>query len=84
MAWQAVLAWIASNWKVILTLVGIGVTSYVAVSVAQTLSQAVAQAQPAFTQAIQITAYAIPVIAYSLVLRLVFDTISMIREVFAR
>jgi hypothetical protein len=84
MAVATILAWVASNWKTILTLVGIGVTSYVAISVAQTLSQAVAQAQPALTQAIQIASYAIPVITYSLVLRLVFDTISMIREVFAR
>jgi hypothetical protein len=84
MAIATVLAWVASNWKVILTLVGIGVASYVAISVAQTLSQAVAQAQPALTQAIQITAYAIPILTYSLVMRIVFDTISMIREVFAR
>jgi hypothetical protein len=84
MSVATVLAWVASNWKAILTLIGIGVASYVAVSVAQTLSQAVAQAQPALTQAIQITAYAIPVIAYSLVMRIVFDTISMIRDIFAR
>jgi len=75
MAW---LAWIASNWRIIVALIGLGVLS----AAAYTVGSAFVQAQPAFTQAMQITAYAIPLMAYMMAIQFVFQAISSIREFF--
>ena len=78
MAWQAILTWIASNWRLIATLIGLAVMGVVG----YTVGSAVVQAQPAFTQAISITAYVIPMMAYMMAIQLVFQAISTIREFF--
>jgi len=79
-ALETILGFIATHWKTILIIMGLavaGVTAY-------TIASSVLQAQPAITQAIQITAYAIPVLVYSLVIQFIFQMISMIRELFRR
>ena len=80
MALETILGFIATHWKTILIIMGLavaGVTAY-------TIASSVLQAQPAITQAIQISAYAIPVLVYSLVIQFIFQMISMIRELFRR
>jgi ABC-type sugar transport system permease subunit len=77
---ETILGFITTHWKTILIIMGLavaGVTAY-------TVASAVVQAQPAFVQAIQITAYAIPVLVYSLVIQFIFQMISTIRELFRR
>ena len=80
MAWQAILTWIASNWRIIAALIGLavmGVAGY-------TVGSAIVQAQPAFQQAISIATYAIPLMAYMMAIQFVFQTISMVREFFSK
>lgn len=75
-----ILQWIASNWKVILALMGIAVTG----AVAGTVIYSTVQAQPAITQAIAIASYAIPMMVYIMVFQFVLQLISMIRETFSK
>jgi hypothetical protein len=77
---EAIFKFIATHWKSIMVLLGLTVAGATAYS----LAGAVLQAQPAFVQAIQITAYAIPVLVYSLVIQFIFQMISTIREFFRR
>jgi len=75
-----ILSWIAQNWKVIAILIGLavlGVTAY-------TVSTSIVQAQPAFQQAISITAYVIPTMAYMFAIQLVFQAINTVREFFEK
>jgi len=71
---------LAISWKTIAQIIGLAVLGVAA----GVVSYSLIRAQPAFAQAISIAAYAIPVAAYALVLQLVFQLISTIREVFAR
>jgi len=71
---------LAVSWKTIAQIIGLAVLGVAA----GVISYSLIQAHPAFTQAISIAAYAIPVAVYILVLQLVFQLISTIREVFAR
>ncbi len=80
----ALLKFIQAHWKSILGLAGLAGAVGVIGATAYTLAGAVVQAQPAIAQAIQISAYAIPVLIYSLVLQFVFQLISMIREMWTR
>jgi hypothetical protein len=82
--YKALLDIIRAHWKSILGLAGLAGGIAVIGATAYSLAGAVVQAQPAITQAIQISAYAIPVLVYSLVLQFVFQLISMIREIMAR
>lgn len=79
MSWaETILQFIVSNWKSILAIMGLavaGVTAY-------TVAGSILQAQPVITQAIQITAYAIPMLVYSLVIQFIFQMINMIRGFF--
>jgi hypothetical protein len=77
---ETILTFIATHWKSILALMGLAVAGVTAYSVAG----AVVQAQPAITQAISITSYAIPVLVYSLVLQFVFQMISTIMSTIKR
>lgn len=77
---SAVLEWIAANWRIIAYLMGLAVLGVTAYSV----GSAVVQAQPAFTQAVSIAAYAIPLMVYIMAIQFVLQTISMIREFFSK
>lgn len=73
------LDWIVKGgWKAILAVMGL----VVAGTATYTLTQGVLQAQPAFTQAVQITAYVIPFMVYMMAFQLTFQMISMITSMF--
>jgi len=71
---------LAVSWKTVAQIIGLAVLGIAA----GVVSYSLIQAHPAFTQAMSIAAYAIPVAAYALVLQLVFQLISTIRELFGR
>jgi len=77
---EAILVWIGENWRIIASIIGLAVIG----TAAYTVGSAVVQSQPAFTQAISITAYVIPLMAYMMAIQFVFNAISMIKEYFGK
>lgn len=73
------LDWVVKGgWKAILAIMGLAVAG----ATAYTLSQSVIQAQPTITQAIAITSYVIPFMAYMFVFQILMSFIASIREMF--
>jgi len=66
------LVWLSRNWTLIARLIGLGVVAVAGYEI----GKAVVGAAPAFEQAVSITAYVIPVMAYGMVFNML---ISMFR-----
>lgn len=69
-----IMRFISMYWKQILTIMGLAVAGTVAYSVASSALQA----QPAITQAIQMSTYAIPMLVYAFTIQMIFQMISTI------
>ena len=71
---STILGFISTYWKQILVAMGLAVAGVVAYSVASS----VLQTQPAMTQAIQMSTYAIPMLVYAFTIQMIFQMISTI------
>jgi len=72
----AAISWLSQNWTLIARLIGLGVVAVAGYEV----GKAVVGAAPAFEQAISITAYVIPVMAYGMVFNMLISMFRAISE----